>query len=454
MELSSGIIRNVIFPLWKIKDGKKNVRGYLAELRKSQYMPEKDLQQFRWKRLKSMLDYAYKHIPFYRARFQQSGITPDDISTHSDLQKLPLLTKEDIQDHLDEIISDEYTKAGLFRDQTGGSTGSPLVFYNTHDRRELREAATFRHDSWAHKNIGDKTALLWGAVQDLTPYQGIKAGLRNALLERKLILDASALTNDDMFRFVNELQRYRPKVIRAYANTMRLFAEFIEKHGLSVPSPRSVICSSEVLLHETRIFIERVLGTEVFNRYGCREFSVIASECEKHKGMHINAEHLYLEFVKGGAHAAEGEMGEIIVTDMMNYGMPLIRYNIKDVGRPLDGLCQCGRSLPLMELGQGRVTDFLVTPAGKYVSGIAVCTFVITNIPGIRQIQIIQDSREHILVKLARNDKFTDEALAALNRNFDRFLDADVKRDFEYVESIPSEQSGKYRFCISNVKPI
>lgn len=436
-----------------IKDKKKKLIKYTRDLEKSQYLPSDELQRLRWERLKIILDYSYNHIPFYKRRFRESNITPVDIKSKNDLLKLPILTKADIQNHMDALVSDQYSKEVLYKDKTGGSTGSPLVFYYTADRFDLRDAATIRHDSWANLFIGDKVALLWGAAVDLTPYQGVKAKLRNFLLEKKLILDASSLTEEKMFNFVQALYKFKPRVILAYANTMRLFAEFVQRNEIKVPQPESIICSAEVLLPETRDLIENVFHTKVFNRYGCREFSVIASDCEIHQGMHINAENLYLEFVKDGQHVKPGELGEIIITDMVNYGMPLIRYNIKDLGTHLTGSCPCGRTLPRMEIAQGRVTDFLVTPQGKMVSGIAVCTYVITNIPGIKQIQIIQDTYDHILIKFAKDDQFTNMTINSLNQNIDHLLDPNVRRDFEYVNEIPHESSGKYRFCISEIKP-
>lgn len=434
-----------------LKDGKTNVVRYTKKIMESQYMPVDELNEFRWKRLKHILDYAYLNIPFYRRWFESVHITPHDIKSHEDLIKLPVLTKEDIQNNLDEMISQQYIKDTLIRDKTGGSTGNPLEFYYTWKRFERRDAATVRHDSWAHLNIGDKVALLWGAADDLTPYKSFKAKVRNYLLERKLILDASSLSEEKMSKFVVRLNKFRPTVILAYANTMRLFSEFIQNNGLKVASPKSIICSAEVLLPETRELIERTFRTKIFNRYGCREFAVIASECEEHKGMHINSENLYLEFVKDGRHVEEGEQGEILVTDMDNYGMPLIRYNIKDIGRPIKKICRCGRTLPLMELSQGRVTDFLVTSSGKIVSGIAICTYMITNIPGIKQIQIIQDTKNHILIKLAKNSQFSALTLVALNTNIDKFLSPSMNRDFKFVEGILREPSGKYRFCISKI---
>jgi phenylacetate-CoA ligase len=454
MSFGASIRRNIIRPLWMAKNNTTDVFSYGRELKRTQYLPPDELHKLRWNRLCKILNYSYEHVPYYKRWFWQLGITPQDIQSHDDLLRLPLLTKQDIQINLHELISDKFDIECLIREQTGGSTGSPLGFYFTPDRELMRWAVTERHDSWAHLNVGDRVASLWGAARDISSSNTFKAKLINYLQGPTLMLDASSLSEDKMYDFAIKLQKFRPKVILAYANTMRLFAEFIEINKIQVPRPESIICSAEVLPPESRALIEKVFGTIVFNRYGCREFSIIASECEIHKGMHIGAEYLYLEFIKDDRHIFPGEMGEIIITDMMNYGMPLIRYQIKDYGAPLDGLCICGRTLPLMDLGAGRETDFLVTPEGRYVSGVAVCTYVITNISGIKQAQIIQERPNHILIKLVKGDQFTNATIASLNLNIDRLVSKVIEREFQFVDEIPSTASGKYRFCISNVRNI
>jgi phenylacetate-CoA ligase len=133
---------------------------------------------------------------------------------------------------------------------------------------------------------------------------------------------------------------------------------------------------------------------------------VIASECDHHEGLHINADNLYLEFVKDGKNVGPGGVGEILITDLRNFGMPLIRYKIEDTGSPSDRVCGCGRGLPLMGMVAGRVTDFIVTPEGKIVSGVALATYMITNIKGVGQVQLVQNEMSALKIKLIRNPQY------------------------------------------------
>jgi phenylacetate-CoA ligase len=324
-----------------------------------------------------------------------------------------------------------------------------MVFYYDEDRLDSRVAAAIRHNRWAGWDIGSRAAILWGAPRDMQSSRKLWPRLRNWILDRSMILDASALDDAAMDKFARELQRYRPTVLLAYANTLGLFARYVEANGITGIRPHGIVCSAEVLTDENRKLIEKVFGCPVYNRYGSREFSVIASECEAHRGMHINAENLLVEVLEDEKDAAAP--GEIVVTDLRNRAMPLIRYRTRDVGRMLEGVCSCGRGLPLLDLAGGRVTDFLVATNGRKVSGIVIATYVITNIPGVRQVQFRQDEPKALLVNLVKGPAWSDEAQRQLFGKLREFLGADMELRIEFKEEIPREVSGKYRFSISTV---
>ena len=333
---------------------------------------------------------------------------------------------------------------------TGGSTGSPMRFYYDKDRLDSRDGATLRHNQWAGWNIGDRVAILWGAPQDFTVSGRLKDRIRAALLEHSIMLDASSLNEAAMAYFARELLRYQPRILQAYSNTLGLFARYVQSENIQGIRPRGIVCSAEVLTEENRRLIEATFGCTLYNRYGCREFAVIASECGKHKGMHINAENLLVETVVDGQSCIERD-GEIVITDLRNFAMPMIRYRIRDVGRIRETPCECGRGLPLMELSGGRVTDFLLATNGSKVSGIVIATYVVTNIPGIRQIQFIQDVPGAVTVNLVKGSEWTAQALAELTVRTRRYLGEDMQLHVKFREDIPLERSGKYRFSISTV---
>jgi len=168
--------------------------------------------------------------------------------------------------------------------------------------------------------------------------------------------------------------------------------------------------------------------------------------------MHLNIEHLFIEFLRpDGTDAQPGEEGAIIITDLLNRGMPFIRYRIEDVGVPSERTCACGRGLPLMERVTGRVADYLKRRDGSLVAGVSLVERTLTAIPGIEQLQVVQPAFEEIVLNVVRAPDFTPATEAALLTEFRAVFGPGIDIRPEYVERIPQERSGKYRFSICRV---
>jgi len=448
MDPTAFLIRSLLFPAWVRKNGSRRL-VYARELAKTERLSSDALRELQWVQLKAILQHAFDQCAFYRKKWTEAGVSPGDVESLDDINRIPTLTKAEIQESLSELVADNYRPRPLIRDMTGGSTGSPMVFYYDEDRRDSREAAVIRHDRWTGWDIGEKRALLWGAPRDVAG--GSRAGrFRNRVLGRDMALDASALDEPRMRRFCERLQRYQPAFVVAYANTLTLFARFVKDAGLEPMRPRAIICSGEVLTGEGRALIESTFGCAVFDRYGCREFAVIASECDRHQGLHVNAENLLLEVLQDPA-AAPDSGGEIVITDLKNYAMPLIRYRSRDVGYLKPSRCDCGRGLPILELRGGRTTDFLTALNGQKVSGIVLATYGITNIDGLRQVQFIQERRDAVRARIVRGPGWSQEALDTLIAKVRAFLGDAMAVEVEFTDAIGLESSGKYRFTISRL---
>jgi phenylacetate-CoA ligase len=453
MTIHAAVVRNLIYPLALRKAGESATLRYQAEFERTQYLPWDQLQQLRWHRLQALLKHAYASCPFYRQRFEAAGVHPLDLRGVDDLRALPILEKSDIQQHAQSMIARDWPKADLIRNQTGGSTGTPITFFLSRDRKCSRAAATVRHNRWAGYDIGDSAAVLWGAPRD-RPSSGWRSRLRNWALAEPLWLDAAHLTEATLRSFHSTLCRQKPGILQAYARVLVLFARYLEQHGLEVPRPRGIITSAEVLEEADRALVERVFGTRVFNRYGCREVSVIASECDAHQGLHLMAEGLFVEIQTPRGPAAPGEVGSVVITDLFNYAMPLIRYRIGDMAALAAGTCACGRSLPRLEKIAGRVTDFLVGDAGQLVSGVFLATYVVAQRPSLGQVQIVQDRAGAVTYRIKPGSTFDPIAdpdyLQAATREH---LGPSAECELEMVNDLPVSASGKFLFSRSTVTP-
>ena len=408
------IVRNVLYPLDRWRSGDGAELRYLREFERTQYLPLEELQELQLGRLKSLLRHAYEQCPFYRSRFDAAGVAPGDIKALEAIPAVPILEKRHIQEHREEMVAANWPRDDLVPNLTGGSTGTPISFFLSRDRSWSRAAATWRHNRWAGWDFGERVASLWGAARDV-PADSWKTRLRNLLIGRTLVLNTALITEAGLSEFHRHLRRFQPRILIGYANSIRLFARYLKSRGPVGFPLRAIVSTAEVLEPEDRVLVERVFGCRIFNRYGCREVSAIASECGEHDGLHTMAEGLYVEVVCGDRPARPGELGAVLVTDLLNLAMPLIRYRIGDMAVPAAGVCPCGRGLPRLQSVQGRVTDFLVGTDGRLVSGAALTVLVVAKRPSLGQVQIWQDAPGQVLYKVAKRG---GNGLDAADREF------------------------------------
>jgi phenylacetate-CoA ligase len=453
MKFYPKLVRNVFVPLSLWRAGELAQLHYLREYERTQFLAHDEIRDLQWRRLRVLLDHAYAQCPFYRARFERAGLTPSDLRGLDDLRALPILEKRDLQEQSKDMVARNWPRGDLIRNQTGGSTGTPVPFYLSKARKCSRAAATLRHNRWAGWRIGDRAAVIWGAPQDRPP-DSWRARLRGALLRDPLWLDTGNVTEASLAAFHTELLRYRPRIIQAYARSAVLFARYTQACGLTPHRPHGIVTSAEVLEEDERRLLEDVFGCPVYNRYGCREVSVVASECMAHSGLHVMAEGLYVEIETPNGAAAPGEMGSILVTDLLNLAMPLIRYRIGDLGAWASGVCSCGRGLPRLERVAGRVTDFLVGDDGRLVSGVFLATYVVAQRPSLGQVQIRQHEAGAVTYRIKPGRDFnTNGDLEYLRSTTRRYLGDSTRIDSELVQELPAEPSGKFLFSRSTVSP-
>jgi phenylacetate-CoA ligase len=435
--------------------GETDRARFLAEFERSQYEAPDDIRSRQDDLLRTLLRYALRNNEFYRQRLQAAGVQAigEDDDVRATLAKLPPLEKREIQSHGPQMISRGYPPETLIRNQTGGSTGEPIRFWADRSRYEARVAGMMRHDRWAGHRIGYSAAYVWGAPQD-APSKSWKARLRNRLLGGQLWLDTSAITEAGMQAFNARLKEFRPRTIIAYAGALAALARYLKDRGLAAFQPQGIITSAEVLTENGRRVIEEVFGCPVYNRYGCREFSVVASECSRHEGLHLMAEGLLVEVDSRPGEAGPKLRGDLLVTDLRNLAMPMVRYRIGDFGELAEDVCRCGRGLPLLKSVEGRVTDFLVGASGQLVSGVFLATYVVAQRPSLGEVQIVQERAGQALFRVRAGKSYAPDADNAFLRDAGtRFLGAGAVVDVELVSDLERTASGKRRFSISRALP-
>lgn len=443
--------RNIIYPLHQLISGRR-ILPKLVRLERSQWWTPTQLDDWRQARLSDLLHHAYDTSPYYRRTFDAAGIRPADVRLVDDLHHLPLLTKPLIQTHHQDLVSTAYPSAKRIPNHTGGSTGTPMHFYQDQRQRDWGSANKLRCNRWAGWDFGKRTLRLWGHLQDLKATQTARGKLRSFLL-KEYTFDAFGFSMEDMADLVTYIRRKRPNTIVAYASMLTHFAAYLEEQSIDdLPVPDGIITSTDMLFPHQRALIERVFRAPVFNRYGCREVSIIAAECDEHQGMHINADRLIVEFVdENGEPVSPGEPGRVVITDLFNYAMPFIRYSIEDVAILSAEKCPCGRELPLMKELVGRYADILTTPEGQFVSASALTT-ILSQIPGLCESQLVQKDTDWLQVNAVCYPDYDQSSETTFCQHLAKFFGPKMRITFNYVDEIPRTPSGKKRFSVSEVE--
>jgi phenylacetate-CoA ligase len=445
---ASWLRRNVVYPLWVAKDRSPRLR-YLRELERTQYLPSAQLKELQVRKLLETIEHAYREAPYYTRLFDSLGLKPADFRDERDLKKLPVLNKETVRLQQKDLLATSLKDGYLSVFKTGGSTGRPVEVLKDAHSVELINATGLRAFRTAGWNIGEPVGMIWGnSPTEFTT----KEKLHDLLIGPHVYLDTMSLTDDSMSKFVADWRRAKPTLLRGHSHSIYIFASYCLKAGVDSVRPNAIISSSMMLLPTERKIIEKAFACKVTDLYGCEEVGLIGSECEQHAGMHVDMESNYVELLdSNGNDVPTGADGAVVITNLLNRAMPLIRYKMGDVASLPGRACNCGRTLPLMNNISGRVADFLVRRDGSVVAGVSLVERTLTKFPGVAQMQIVQEDLDHIVLKIAKDPHYSAQTEQALIAEFKHSVGEHNDIRIEFVDSIPQEKSGKFRFAISKV---
>ncbi len=365
---------------------------YLNELEESQSLSKNKLEKLQWIKLRRILIQAYQHVPYYTDLFDQAGLTPDSIRGPEDFSHIPVLTKELIRENqFYDLMSDNHNKKKVLRVYTSGPDGAPLTFYLDNHQLDWRWATNTRSSSWTGYTPGYREFRITHGNIGASAIYKLKEKLSN-LIRRRRHISAFELNKTDLSGILGKINSFRPYLVSSYAETLKIMASTALKKNMVFDRVQAVISSSQSLSPKDRDLIEDRFNAKVFNHYKLRELGTVAAECDCHQGMHINAENYLVEILdKKGKPAKPGQMGDIVITDLNNRCMPLIRYKTGDRARFVsDTRCGCGRELPRIDSIEGRPQSMLFGHGDRFLTG-SFFTHMIKDYEfAIRKFKVVQ----------------------------------------------------------------
>ncbi len=397
------------------------------------------MEAFQFEELRKVLRVAFDSVPFYQKRYAEAGVRFDDIQTPADLRRLPVLERDDVKRFKNELCSTTYA-GKLLPHSTGGSTGTPVQFYRTPESYDWRTAVTARSYAWAGAMLGERVLYLWSSA---TGHPSLWKRLKLKTFQwvrNEVMIDSFHRSGDFWAEAVRTIHNVRPTAIVGYASHIEELCSFARERGLTFSGIRGVVSAAEPVYPDQYKRVQEVLGCQLYNSYGSREFMSIAVECG-HGGFHVNMENIYLE------NDEEGRQSDLLVTDLHNYGMPFIRYRIGDTGLISREHCACGRGLIGLAVLEGKTVDQLRTPSGGMVSGVLV-RHVLKDVAEVRQYQAEQTDYDRIVLRVVLQRPLSNESREYLNTEFRKAIGSRLRLEIEEMSEIPRSASGKLRSVI------
>ena len=427
----------------------KFFRKKLEELKESDWWTVDEISSYHEATLPNVIKQAYENVPYYRNLFKSHKLVPDDIRTISDLRKIPLLKKSQVRANQGDMLDRRFPKKELSSVTTSGTTGSPITVYLSSEGLQFQWAVRWRHKARFGLRLGDKSLMLGARLpvpikQNKPPYWRHNRAINNTYLSTYL------LTPETMPHVIDWLNSEDLDYYTGYPSAMYVLARFMKSSGNRLLNrPKYTVTGAETLLPVFEQTIQAVFGTMVTDQYGMAEACGNFSMCELGR-FHLDSEFCIVELlpIKGLEHT---RLRRLVFTGLTNPAMPFIRYDIGDYGIMAEGPCECGRQSLSIEAIDGRVDDYVRTPAGQMVIGLGQ---VLQWTSGVDQTQIIQNKINEVdflIVPSRSYNKDRDQLI--LEKELRKRVGNSLKINFQVVDSIPLTKSGKYRAVESNLSP-
>lgn len=428
----------------------KEYKEYVRFLESSSSWDATKIAEFQNTQLQLLIKHAYENVPFYTQMFNQYGISVKDIRDVGDLKKIPIIDKSVVKENREKFIAKNIDISKIKSINTGGTTSSPMHFYNT-DTTNNREAAFFNRIWKKYGYEGQLCLVLRGDANDSE--QLYKYSPYNKVIS----INTRNLDEEKMEGILGVISKYEPSFIQAYPSLIYLLSKYINRNELSgkIGKFKAVFCSSEKMYDFQREEIKKAFNTQVIDYYGHNERLALMEYCPICSRYHVLPEYGIVEFLDNNGYSVnqENEMAEIVGTGFNNYAFPLIRYKTSDIATisGSDCKCKCGKPYVSVKEIDGRSGDFLVTEDGKHYSP-TMLEFAIRHVENFRDLQLVQKDYNQLEVLIVPNQYYTEAEGIRFSNELQKRIDTNINIEVRIVNHIDRPLNQKHRFIISNIK--
>ena len=420
---------------------------HLQQLVDSDKWSASEIEAYQDERLRALIRHAYANVPFYRERWKQLKIAPDDIRGRSDLPKLPVVTKEDIREHTDRFVAQNIPRSELLSRHTSGTTGKALHFYMTRDAVAFQWAVWWRHrmrfgvspGTWHANFTGQRVVPI---TQRTPPYWRWNRPMRQVLINMQ------SLAPDKIASIVELLNSRHFEFYAGYPSFIHMLALNALDAGLSLSAPpRVIFTGAENMFDFQRRDIQAFTGASLSDHYGSTEACCNASRCPEFV-YHEDFEFCVMEGIE---QTAGDPAKNIVCTGFAGDAFPFIRYEVGDTAVWQEGKsCACGRKSAVLQRVEGRTDDYVVTPEG---ARIARLDYLFKDALNVKEAQIVQERLGEIRLLLVCRDAYGTKDEMEIRRDIKSWLSPSLEVRFEYVKEVPRGPNGKFRAVLSKIQP-
>jgi phenylacetate-CoA ligase len=444
-------IQNFACTLRGIKEKNKRLGGEFYEIYKfleqSQWWHQSDIEQYQFQSLQELLIYCYTQVPYYTQLFNNIHLKPQDIKSLSDMEKIPILTKELVRENYKKLINHDF-KEKILHGHTSGSTGKSLQLLQSKRTVQYRWAVWFRFYARFGVKVSDPYATFTGQAaipikQSRPPYW------RENYAMKQTVFTMHHISKNKIEAIVNRLNEGNFVYYVGYPSIIFTLANLIEEKNLKIIKPPNVIITgAESLLTYQREKISKVFGCFVTDQYGFTEGCGNASRCE-YDMYHEDFEYGILECYNPVINRDGSRTGKILATGFTNMAMPFIRYEIGDIATWIDIKCECDRHSKTIREVNGRNEDFVITPEGNKILRF---DYIFKDTINIAEAQVVQKELGSIIIRIVKRERYSEKDEKVLLKEVASKVSPKLKVFFEYVSEIERGQTGKFRAVKSYLK--